>query len=170
MQTLKISDKSRGSCMTWTSSAVKTGCALTATMGIIVSQTCGTRVAQATPGSEKGTTMAEDEKTVEVDELDVVEEDEASEEDGVVVLTDDEGEEVEFEYLDTIDYEGNEYVVLLPVDADEDEAVEVLILKVEYGEDEDDEQYVSVESEELLDKLFDIFRENNGDDFEFVEE
>lgn len=114
--------------------------------------------------------MAEDEKTVEVDELDVVEEDEASEEDGVVVLTDDEGEEVEFEYLDTIDYEGNEYVVLLPVDADEDEAVEVLILKVEYGEDEDDEQYVSVESEELLDKLFDIFRENNGDDFEFVEE
>lgn len=114
--------------------------------------------------------MAEDEKAVEVDELDVVEEDEAPEEDGVVVLTDDEGEEVEFEYLDTIDYEGNEYVVLLPVDADEDEAVEVLILKVEYGEDEDDEQYVSVESEELLDKLFDIFRENNGDDFEFVEE
>lgn len=110
--------------------------------------------------------MADDEKMTEAEELDMVEE----EEDGVVVLTDDEGEEVEFEYLDTIDYEGDEYVVLLPVEGDEDEAVEVLILKVESGEDEDDEQYVSVESEELLDKLFDIFRENNSEDFEFVEE
>lgn len=115
--------------------------------------------------------MAEEEKN-EVEELDEIEvdEDAPQEEEGVMVLTDDDGEEIAFEYLDTIDYEGSEYVVLLPADADEDEAVEVLILKVEYGEDEDDEQYVSVESEELLDKLFEIFRENNGDDFEFVEE
>ena len=126
---------------------------------------------------EKGTTVDE-EKITEVEELDEIEDGDeleaieaaAEEEEGVMVLTDDDGEEVEFEYLDTIDYEGSEYVVLLPVEGDEDEAVEVLILKVEYGEDEDDEQYVSVESEELLDKLFDIFRENNGDDFEFIEE
>lgn len=120
---------------------------------------------------EKGTTVDE-EKVTEVEELDEIDAIEAAadEEEGVMVLTDDDGQEVEFEYLDTIDYEGSEYVVLLPVEGDEDEAVEVLILKVEYGEDEDDEQYVSVENEELLDKLFDIFRENNGDDFEFIEE
>lgn len=114
----------------------------------------------------------DEEKVTEVEELDEIDAIEAAadEEEGVMVLTDDDGQEVEFEYLDTIDYEGSEYVVLLPVEGDEDEAVEVLILKVEYGEDEDDEQYVSVENEELLDKLFDIFRENNGDDFEFIEE
>jgi uncharacterized protein YrzB (UPF0473 family) len=104
----------------------------------------------------------------EINEVEATEEE--FEDEGSLILTDDEGEEVEFEYLDTVDYEGEEYVVLLPVEADEDEAAEVLILKVEAGEDEDDEQYVSVESEELLDTLFEIFRKNNADAFDFVEE
>ena len=50
--------------------------------------------------------------------------------DNIVVLNDEEGNEVEFEFLDLIEYEGEEYVVLLPVE-EADDAGEVVILKVE---------------------------------------
>ena len=36
--------------------------------------------------------------------------------DNILVLNDEEGNEVEFEFLDLIEYEGEEYVVLLPVE------------------------------------------------------
>ena len=46
------------------------------------------------------------------------------EESNIIVLEDDLGNEVEFEYLDVIEYEGEEYILLLP--ADDEEADEVL--------------------------------------------
>jgi len=57
-----------------------------------------------------------------------------------VVLIDENGEETEFEHLDTIEYNGNEYVVLLPVEQTEEEndAEEVVILRIEQGEDGED--------------------------------
>ncbi len=89
-----------------------------------------------------------------------------------IITLEAEGEEVEFEYIDTLDYEGEEYVVLLPVDEDED--AEVVILKVQKLDtvDEDgepEEEYVSVESEDLLNTLFDMFKEEYADEFDFVE-
>ncbi len=99
---------------------------------------------------------------------------EVSEEDeGNFVVLEAEGESVEFEYIDTLDYQGEEYVVLLPVE--EDEEAEVVILKVQkldtFDEDgEPEEEYVSVESEELLNTLFDMFKEQYADEFDFVEE
>ena len=93
---------------------------------------------------------------------------------GNIVLIDDDGINAEYEYIDTIDYEGSEYVVFLPVEEDEDGAAEVLILKVEEIEAEDgeepEEEYVTVESEELLDKLFEIFMKDHADEFDFFEE
>jgi polynucleotide 5'-kinase involved in rRNA processing len=95
------------------------------------------------------------------------------EDEGNIVVLEAEGEAVEFEYIDTIDYEGEEYVVLLPVD--EDEEAEVVILKVQKLDtlDEDgepEEEYVSVESEELLNTLFEMFKAEYADDFDFVED
>ncbi len=85
--------------------------------------------------------------------------------DNIVVLNDEEGNEVEFEFLDLIEYEGEEYVVLLPTDESEDE---VVILKVEeIGEDT--ESYASVDDEKTLMVLFEIFREKFKDDFNFVD-
>ena len=52
---------------------------------------------------------------------------EGEELDNIIVLNDENGEEIEFEFLDLIEYEGEEYVVLLPNDEDED-AGEVVIL------------------------------------------
>ena len=87
----------------------------------------------------------------------------------IVTLTDENGNDVAFEYLDLIEYQGDEYVVLLPVEGNEDD--EVIILKVEpIPGSEDEESYVSVDDEETLFAIFDIFKEHLADDFDFVEE
>ena len=92
--------------------------------------------------------------------------------DNIVILNDEDGNEVKFEFLDLIDLDDEEYVVLLPIteDGEEDEG-EVVILKVEDNDDEDSEEesYVSVEDEETLNKVFEIFKEKFKDDFDFVD-
>lgn len=92
--------------------------------------------------------------------------------DNILVLNDEDGKEVQFEFLDLIEFEGEEYVVLLPVEAEEDsdEAGEVVILKVEDTENEEEESYVSVEDEETLNKVFEVFKEKFKDEFNFVGE
>ena len=50
-------------------------------------------------------------------------ENEGEELDNILTLNDEDGNEVEFEFLDLIEYEGEEYVILLPVE-DEEEAEE----------------------------------------------
>ena len=88
--------------------------------------------------------------------------------DNIIILNDEEGNEVEFEFLDLIEFEGEEYVVLLQVEETED-AGEVVILKLEDTESEDEESYVSVDDEEVLNKVFEIFKEKFKDDFNFVD-
>lgn len=87
--------------------------------------------------------------------------------DNIVILNDEEGNEVKFEFLDLVELDDEEYVVLLPVteDGEEDEG-EVVILKVE---DTDEESYVSIDDEEILNKVFEIFKEKFKDDFDFVD-
>lgn len=89
--------------------------------------------------------------------------------DNIITLNDEDGNEVEFEFLDLIEYEGEEYVVLLPTE-EEDDAGEVLILKLEDTDSEEEESYVSVEDEEVLNKVFEIFKEKFKDEFNFVED
>ena len=92
--------------------------------------------------------------------------------DNIVILNDEEGNEVKFEFLDLIELDDEEYVVLLPVAEDgEEEEGEVVILKVEDSDDDDSEEesYVSVDDEEVLNKVFEIFKEKFKDDFDFVD-
>ena len=84
--------------------------------------------------------------------------------DNIVTLTDESGKDVEFEFLDLIEYKGEDYVVLLPCDK-EDESGEVVILM--YEEDEESESYSSVEDESVLYAVFDIFKEKFKDMFNF---
>ena len=90
--------------------------------------------------------------------------------DNIIVLNDENGEEVPFEFLDLIELEGEEYVVLLPVEEDEEDAGEVVILKVEDTDSEEEESYVSVEDEDVLNKLFEMFKEKFKDEFNFLDE
>ena len=91
--------------------------------------------------------------------------------DNILVLNDENGEEVKFEFLDLVNLEDEQYVVLLPVleDGEEDDG-EVVILKVEpQEEDSEEESYVSVDDEETLMKVFNIFKEKFKDEFDFVD-
>ena len=50
-----------------------------------------------------------------------------------------------------------------------EDAGEVVILKLEDTESEDEESYVSVDDEDVLNKVFEIFKEKFKDDFNFVD-
>ena len=92
--------------------------------------------------------------------------------DNIIVLNNENGEEVKFEFLDLVDLDNEQYVVLLPMTEDEeDDEGEVVILKLEdTDEDSEEESYVSVEDEEILMKVFNIFKEKFKDEFDFVDE
>lgn len=92
--------------------------------------------------------------------------------DNIVVLNDEDGNEVQFEFLDLVELDDEEYVVLLPVTEEgEEEEGEVVILKLEdTDEDSEEESYVGVEDEEILNKVFEIFKEKYKDEFNFVDE
>ena len=96
-------------------------------------------------------------------------ENEMEELDNIIVLNDEEGKEVKFEFLDLIEYENEEYVILLPTDEEED-SEEVVILKVEDTDSDEEESYVSVDDEKVLNKVFEIFKEKFKDEFDFVDE
>ena len=92
--------------------------------------------------------------------------------DNIVILNDENGNEVKFEFLDLVELGEEEYVVLLPVTVEgEEEEGEVVILRIEDNDDEnsDEESYVSVEDEDVLNRVFDIFKEKFKDDFDFVD-
>lgn len=93
--------------------------------------------------------------------------DEENLDENIIILNDDEGNEVKFEFLDLIKYEEEDYVVLLPVPDGDDEDNEVVILKLEETDSEDEESYVSVDDEETLSAVFDIFKEKFKDEFNF---
>lgn len=85
--------------------------------------------------------------------------------DNIVVLTDDEGKDTEFEWLDTIDMNDSQYIVLLP--ADDEEAEEVVILKMEV--EDEVENFIPVEDEDELNEVYDLFKERNKENFDFVD-
>ncbi|MBR3153067.1 MAG: DUF1292 domain-containing protein [Clostridia bacterium] len=91
--------------------------------------------------------------------------------DNIIVLNDEDGNEVQFEFLDLVEYDQEEYVILLPVTEEgEEDLGEVVILKVEDTESEDEDSYVSVDDEEVLNAVFEIFKEKFKDEFNFVDE
>ena len=81
------------------------------------------------------------------------------EESNILTLTDENGEEVEFEYLDCIEYNGKEYLVMMPAD---ENSSEIVILEVE-PVDEENENYLSVSDEKILDAVYDIFKDRYKD-------
>ena len=87
------------------------------------------------------------------------------EEVSILTLTDENGNDAEFEYMDCIEYEGKEYLVLIPV---EDESGEIVILEIE-PVDEENENYLSVDDEAVLNAVFGIFKEKYADVLTFEE-
>ena len=88
------------------------------------------------------------------------------EEISTLTMTDENGEEVTFEYLDSVEYEGKEYLVLLPL---EEEDNSIMILEVE-PVDEENENYLSIDDEDLLNTVYGLFKEKYKDILTFEEE
>ena len=89
------------------------------------------------------------------------------EEDTIIILTDEDGNDVEFEFLDNVEYEGNLYVVMIPV---EDEDAGVVVMLLEEGETEEEDSLLTVTDEDVVEAVYEIFKENNKDVFEFEED
>ena len=87
------------------------------------------------------------------------------EEFSTLTLVDDKGEETVFEYLDCIEYQGKEYLELTPMEV----AGQIVILEVE-PVDEENENYIAVEDEAVLDAVYAIFKERYQDVLTFAEE
>ncbi|MDR3120183.1 MAG: DUF1292 domain-containing protein [Clostridiales bacterium] len=97
----------------------------------------------------------------------------SEERDDIIILIDENGDEVEVEHIDTIEYNNNEYVVLLPredddnddeagecededCDCDDCDEEEVVILKIEKTGGEE-ESFVAIEDEDEQNAVFEIF-------------
>ena len=88
---------------------------------------------------------------------------EGEELENILTLTDENGNETEFEYLDSVDYQGKEYIVLIPNDED---ATEIVILEVQ-PVDEELENYIAVEDEAILEAVYAIFKDRFKDIMNF---
>ena len=53
----------------------------------------------------------------------------------IITLEDDLGNEQEFEFLDVVEYNGDEYIILLPVEGEDEEQNEVMILRIDSVDD-----------------------------------
>ncbi len=87
------------------------------------------------------------------------------EEMNILTLTDEHGNDIDFEYLDVIEYQGKEYLILMPV---EEASNEIVILEIE-PVDEENENYLAVESEEILTAVYELFKERYKDVLEFAD-
>ena len=79
----------------------------------------------------------------------------------LITLEDENGQEVEFEFLD--EFEGTEYIVLIENDEDADEVVILQINQI----DEETEEYVSIDDEDTLNKVFELFKKKYDGDINF---
>ena len=90
---------------------------------------------------------------------------EEEEEDDIIELTDDEGNTVRFNYLTTIDYEGELYVLVTEDDGNDDsEEADMVILKIEKDEETQEDIYVTVDDEAIGDAVFAKFMDMLNDE------
>ena len=99
------------------------------------------------------------------DELNITGEDGLSGE-NIITMTDENGNDVQMEILDIVEYNGERYIVLLPGDEEEEneEGTQVLIMKLEEGdEDSDTDSFVGVEDDQTLQAVFKLFVDSFND-------
>ncbi len=95
---------------------------------------------------------------------------EMDEEPSLVTLLDEDGNEHEFEHVDSFPFNGETYVVLIPTEEEiaEGEADEVLFFTLTVDE-EGNETLNFVEDEAELDMVYEEFKTRMEDEFDFEE-
>jgi len=87
----------------------------------------------------------------------------------IVELTDDDGNTLALEHLDTVEYNGAVYMAFIPADMKLEDSYELVILKVE-AEADGEEALVTLDDEDELAEMFQIFSERLEETFEDEEE
>lgn len=83
-----------------------------------------------------------------------------------IVLTDEDGKETEFEFVESFEFEGNTYYVLVPVEDNEDG--EYVILRLE--QDENGEEILStIDDDEEFDRVADYFEDEYLSEIDYDE-
>ena len=75
-----------------------------------------------------------------------------------VTLIDEDGNEVEFEHIDTVEYEGVTYLAFIPAELSVEEDAEVVIMQVVTNEN-GEELLEGVEDDDIADAVFNIVME-----------
>ena len=75
--------------------------------------------------------------------------------------------EEDFELLDTVELDGELYFVLVPATDSDEVDGEVFIMR--RVEQDGEEMLEAVEDDEAFDKVYNIFKEKNKDEFEFLD-
>ena len=78
----------------------------------------------------------------------------------LIVLTDQDGNSVRFELLDIVEYKEDEYAVLYPADGGDDAPVHILRL-ISENLDVHEAEFEGLDDDELIDTIYQIFRERN---------
>lgn len=73
--------------------------------------------------------------------------------DEIIVMVDEDGKEVEFTHIATLDYNDEWYIYVQPVELGDMDEDEMFIFKIEEDENGND-LFTPVEDEDLLDKLY----------------
>ena len=74
-----------------------------------------------------------------------------------ITITDEDGVEYELEILSTVEYNGALYYALAPADTDEDEELEVSVLKA--VEEDGEEIHVAIDDDDELEKVYELLIE-----------
>ena len=89
--------------------------------------------------------------------------DEEELDDNIITLTDEDGNDADFELLDLIQYGEKDYAVLIP---DDEETDEVLLFEV-IDADKEDNTFIEIEDDDLAETIFQLFKTKNADRFDF---
>ena len=81
-------------------------------------------------------------------------------EDAILTFTDEEGNNVNFQILDAITVDEKQYLVVMPVEDETDEAPGVVILEI--NEEDGEEVYDTVVDDDVAQKVFDEFKKANN--------
>ena len=88
-------------------------------------------------------------------------------ENDIITLTDEDGNQIQALFLDMVEFEEQEYAALMTMQSDE--AGEIMIFRIEDSENEDMDDYVTVEDERILQAVYQIIKERFGDEFSFAD-
>ena len=81
----------------------------------------------------------------------------------IIELVGDEGETMQFEHIMTLGYKDEDFIILSPIEDEDDEEKSIAIFKVDI-DDEGKEIYLRIDDDEKLEEVFEAFIEVSGTD------